>query len=170
LCDGAVIVAFERIYAKEGCERKTPKSSEKLSNLKLTTVWNQVEAGMAYCLGLPLLIIREKVLRAEGLLEQYDWYIHETVLSAETTQQEQFLGVFKDWADRVRAQHRTKSALPAASLEGKRRSEPKDPLTVDLPKLFAFMGTIVVLLFGALLAGSRWPELAQFIGRLVQSQ
>lgn len=92
LCDGAVIVAFERIYAKEGRERKTPKNSEKLSNLKLTTVWNQVEAAMAYWLGLPLLIIREKGLRAEGLLEQYDWYIHETVLSAETTQQEQFPG------------------------------------------------------------------------------
>jgi len=159
LCDGAVIVAFERIYAKEGRERKSSKSSEKLSNLKLTTVWNQVEAAMAYCLGLPLLIVREKGLRAEGLLEQYDWCIHETALSAESTRGEHFLGTFKDWADRVRAQHRAKSA----SAKVKSKDKSKDLLTVDMPKLFAFMGTIAVLLIGAFVAGSKWPGLASVI-------
>jgi hypothetical protein len=159
LCDGAVIVAFERIYAKEGRERKSSRSSEKLADLKLTTVWNQVEAAMAYCLGLPLLIVREKGLRAEGLLQQYDWCIHETVLSGETTRGEHFLGTFKDWADRVRAQHRTKSA----SARVRAGDQSKDLLTVDMPKLFAFIGTIAALLFGAFWAGSKWPGLAEVI-------
>jgi len=62
-CSGAIILAFERIYIENGQEfrggempNRTPKS---LSDTKLTTVWNQIEAAMAELRGLPLLIMFE---------------------------------------------------------------------------------------------------------------
>jgi len=156
-CDGAVIVAFERIYAKEGLERAESQTVKRLVDLRITTVWNQVEAAMAYCLELPLLIVCEPDLRQEAILEKYDWYVHRTTLSKETTQEEQFEGIFKDWAGRVRAHHR---AGPDTSESPSMTKRSDDILTVDLPKFWGFLTVIGALLIAAFLAGSKWPGLA----------
>lgn len=104
-CDGAVMVAFERIYAKEGRERSSSTKFTRIADQRFTTVWNHVEAAMAYCLELPLFIVCEPNLREEGLLEKFDWYIHRTQLSAKTVSEPEFIGIFQDWAERVRNHH-----------------------------------------------------------------
>ncbi|HVQ11195.1 MAG TPA: hypothetical protein VMS19_04760 [Methyloceanibacter sp.] len=164
-CDGTVMVAFERIYTKEGRERSSSTKFTRITDQRFTTVWNHVEAAMAYCLELPLFIIGEPNLREEGLLEKFDWYIHRTQLSANTAREPEFLGIFQDWADRVRAHHRTK--LSPANVG--RRDQSRDLLTVDLPKLFAFAAAIGVLIVGAFIAGSKWPGLAEVIKAMTPS-
>ncbi|MEI9810933.1 MAG: hypothetical protein WDO16_25330 [Bacteroidota bacterium] len=47
-----------------------------LIDTKYPTPWNQIEAAMAYTKGHPLMLIIEKGLKSEGLLEKgNDWYV-----------------------------------------------------------------------------------------------
>jgi hypothetical protein len=163
-CDGAVMVAFERIYAKEGRERSSSTKFTRITDQRFTTVWNHVEAAMAYCLELPLLIVCEPNLREEGLLEKFDWYIHRTQLSASTASEPEFLGIFQDWAARVR-KHRQTSAKSDRAVQLDRI----DPAKLSLGEIFTNMSVaqLAVLLtaaFGvlgfAVFLGSKWPELA----------
>jgi hypothetical protein len=77
-----------------------------IQNEKLPTVWNQIEATMAYVLGYPLLVIVEEGLKDEGMLEpRYDWYIQHVLLSRESLITPEFQGIFADWKKHVERQH-----------------------------------------------------------------
>jgi hypothetical protein len=107
-CSGTVIIAFERLYIQEGLDRRGSPEEEVLTNTRLPTVWNQVEAAMAYVLGHPLLVIVENGLRSEGLLETgYDWYLLWVNLDSAITNKKEFSGVFADWSKRVEDYHKT---------------------------------------------------------------
>jgi hypothetical protein len=56
-CAGTIILAFERLYIQDGAERRGSKQQNPLGNVTLPTVWNQIEAAMAYTLGHPLLVL-----------------------------------------------------------------------------------------------------------------
>jgi hypothetical protein len=165
-CDGAVMVAFERIYAKEGRERSSSTKFTRITDQRFTTVWNHVEAAMAYCLELPLLIVCEPNLREEGLLEKFDWYIHRTQLSASTASETEFLGIFQDWAARVRKHRQQMSAKPSRAV----KSDQIDPARLTLGEIFQSMSipqlamllTAAFAIIGfAVAAGSCWPGLAK---------
>lgn len=97
-CAGAVVIALERSFFQLGVDRRGGQKESQLSNVKLPTVWNHIEAAMAYSRGLPLLVIVETGLKSEGLLERgYDWYVQwiEPVPSALTTLE--FNGVLASW-------------------------------------------------------------------------
>lgn len=92
-CVGTVIIAFERVKVIDGLERRGSSEEKPLSNQILPTVWNQIEAAMAYVLGHPLLVIVEKGSRNEGLLEAgYDWYVQHVDLSPSALSSKQFVG------------------------------------------------------------------------------
>ena len=78
-CHGAIVVAFERTYFKSGLE----KQQIALKSVRYTTPWNQIEASLAFALGIPIIVLMESGLREEGLLEQkYDWYVDRVSISA----------------------------------------------------------------------------------------
>jgi len=106
-CCGTAIVAFERIHIEKGIERRGCAEEHSLEYIALPTVWNQIEAAMAYTLGHPLLVIIEKGLRSEGLLEYgYDWYVNYVNLSDLDLNEKNFHGVFVDWKNRIDKFHR----------------------------------------------------------------
>jgi len=77
-CSGALVVAYERSYVRDGKERRTSRNPppRNLINLTYTTPWNHVESAMAFCLGVPLYIICQKGLVEEGLIEnKFDWNV-----------------------------------------------------------------------------------------------
>lgn len=101
-CSGTVVIAFERIHIEQGLEKRGSNAEKVLSNINISTVWNQIEPSMAYVLGHPLLVIVENGLRSEGLLETgYDWYVQWVDIDTSTLQKREFLGVFTDWKKRV---------------------------------------------------------------------
>lgn len=101
-CCGTVIVAFERIQIEKGIEKRGSPDERRLEYTALPTVWNQIEAAMAYTLGHPLLVIIERGLRSEGLLERgNDWYVNCVNLSDINLNERTFQGVFADWKRRV---------------------------------------------------------------------
>lgn len=126
-CSGTVIIALERTHIQNGIERRGTNAENTLSNVNLPTVWNQIEAGMAYVLGHPLLVIVEKGLRSEGLLETgYDWYIQWVEINSSTLHTREFSGVFADWKKRVTDYHQNK----ADGLSAKQMAVDTEKLTV----------------------------------------
>jgi hypothetical protein len=101
-CAGAVVIALERSFFPSGIDKRGGPKESQLSNVRLPTPWNHIEAAMAYSRGLPLLVVVEKGLKSEGLLEHgYDWYVQwiEAVPSALTTSE--FNGVLASWKSKM---------------------------------------------------------------------
>jgi hypothetical protein len=99
-CCGTVVIAFERMHIAQGTERRGTSEEKRLDDIRTPTVWNQIEAGMAYQRGHPLLVIVENSLREEGL-RGYDWWVQSVPLGPAALQRNEFAGVFADWKRRV---------------------------------------------------------------------
>jgi len=107
-CVGTVILAFERTSIEKGVEKKGSPEQMELSNVNLTTVWNQIEATMSYSMGIPILVLVEHSIRNEGLLEKgYDWYVKKVSLDKSVLTESEFIGVFSDWKDNLRKEDKT---------------------------------------------------------------
>lgn len=100
---GALVIALERISIERGVERRGGTGETIISNSALPTPWNQIEAAFAYAKGIPLLVIKENSVRADGLLEgRYDWYVHSTALDPSFLSSSDFRGIFDSWHGKVR--------------------------------------------------------------------
>jgi hypothetical protein len=101
-CSGIVVIALERSYFPAGLDKRGGPRQVSLTDTRLPTPWNQIEAAMAYTKHLPLLVIVEAGLKAEGLLESgYDWYVQTLPLEATALSSNEFNGVLADWKDKV---------------------------------------------------------------------
>jgi hypothetical protein len=111
-CQGAVILAFERIHIDAGLEMRSGPEQASVAGQNLPTVWNQIEAAMAYTMGRPLLVVVEPGLRREGLLQHgYDWYVITAPLDRNLFSAPEFTGVLNDWKERL------SQAAPAAKAD-----------------------------------------------------
>lgn len=111
-CSGAIILAFERVYVEVGEEfrngqlpNRTPR---KINGVKVTTVWNQIEAALAELRGIPLLIMFEDGLRVDGFLEHNTWRPLPVRLDPAQLGTEDFRQRLLSWKARVEEFHRKK--------------------------------------------------------------
>lgn len=101
-CHGAVVIAFPRYRFPYGTECKKNGGEKQLTDVRITTVWNQIEAAMAYARNLPLLVIAQHGLLYDGLLEdRYDWKVFRTDFTPEHLRSEAFIGCLERWKERV---------------------------------------------------------------------
>jgi hypothetical protein len=115
-CDGAIILAFARYEIEEGTEYPKSRKSKPIAGMKLPTVWNQLEGGMAYGLDLPILILIEEGLKQQGILgNRSEWFPQMIELSTGIFEDQAFRGVFEDWKrlTRERADGKEKAAQKA---------------------------------------------------------
>ena len=72
--NGVITVAFRRLYVESGAGNFRTNLGDRrefeLRDCWLTSPWSQIEPAMAYQLGLPILILREQGVLAEGVLEK----------------------------------------------------------------------------------------------------
>jgi len=72
--NGLITVAFRRTFIEKGTARyRTDIEALRevpIDNSWMTTPWAHIEPAMAYQLGLPILILREKGVLEEGILER----------------------------------------------------------------------------------------------------
>ena len=72
--NGLLTIAFRRTFIEKGTARLRTDierlSEEKIDGLWLTTPWAHIEPAMAYQLGLPVLMLRERGVLADGILER----------------------------------------------------------------------------------------------------
>ncbi len=68
-CVAAIVIGLERHHSFIGYEKEFSKGSKELIHKYSSSPWIQIEAGMAYQASLPILILKEDKVYAEGILD-----------------------------------------------------------------------------------------------------
>jgi hypothetical protein len=68
-CVAAIVIGLERHHSYIGYEKEFSKDSKELCHKYTSSPWIQIEAGMAYQAGLPILILKESRVYSEGILD-----------------------------------------------------------------------------------------------------
>ncbi|MEZ5649451.1 MAG: hypothetical protein R3E87_02770 [Burkholderiaceae bacterium] len=145
-CSGTVVIALERTYFAEGIEKRGGPKASTLTEVKLPTPWNHIEAAMSYARGLPLMVIVEAGLKSEGLLERgYDWYVQWVTPEAAALTSNEFNGVLASWKQKMM------DAL-------KKTPSPKTPADLTVAELLGGLRPVqlwsVLVALAALVAGA----------------
>jgi hypothetical protein len=81
-CRGAVVVAFERTRILTGLDKPGSSVPKEIKNESHPTVWNHMEAAMAYARKMPLLILVQPGLKRQGMLsDRLEWMAIEVALT-----------------------------------------------------------------------------------------
>jgi hypothetical protein len=154
-CSGAVVIALERSFFPSGISKRGGPREAVLSEIKLPTPWNQIEAAMAYSVSLPLLVIVEAGLQNEGLLEKgYDWYVQEVSLQSASLATAEFNGVLYSWKQKIQEGPVTPHPEPV----------PRSPQEMTIgellgslkpAQLWSTLAALAALVAGAFLVGSK---------------
>lgn len=152
-CSGTVVIALERTFVASGADKRGGPSELPLQHIKLATPWNQIEAAMAYSRGHPLMVIVERGVKEEGLLERgYDWYVQSLEPSPTALASSEFNGVLASW--------KAKLAQPAAKPSAVARN-PSELTIGELVgsmkpgQLWSLLGTVAALVAGAFAVGGK---------------
>jgi hypothetical protein len=103
-CAGGIILGFEQYRSLDGIDKPgTESEARQGSGVPFPTPWNQLEAGILFGLGLPLLIFRESGISG-GIFDAgvTDVFIHHMPTSANN---EGLNDVFLKWQSLVRQQY-----------------------------------------------------------------
>ena len=68
--NGLITIAFRRALIIEGSGKPDSDSAYSISGKWLTSPWCHIEPAMAFQIGIPVLILRERGVLAEGMLEK----------------------------------------------------------------------------------------------------
>jgi hypothetical protein len=97
-CDGVVVIAFERTRIVKGLDKPATALPGKISNEAHPTVWNHMEAAMAYAQNVPILTLVQRGLKRQGMLsDRLEWKAIEGELNLALLGTEEFRQVFDDW-------------------------------------------------------------------------
>ena len=105
---GGVILGFEQFQITKGVKKPgTDEEAVIQSPTYFPTPWNQLEAGILYSVGVPLLIFRENSISG-GIFDQgvTDWYTHRLPTEEKLEQDKPSIAaVFSEWQSRVRERY-----------------------------------------------------------------
>ena len=152
--EAVVVIAFTRFIVKRAIEKPGSENEKDITNTKYPTIWNQLEASMAFGLKLPLLVILEEGLHQEAMLkDRLEFRAWTTALDPGFFRSDEFKGVFADFK---------KIAAERAATKGAVRNARTTSLTVgeiirDLrPDQLWQVGAALVGLLAAVGAGAFW--------------
>lgn len=152
--DAVVVLAFTRILVVDAIDKPDSKDQKKINDTRYPTVWNQIEAAMAFGLDIPLLVILEKGLYQEAMLkDRLEFRVRTTPLDAGFFRSAEFKRVFADF--KKIAEKRAAEKKPA--LEAQPDSMTIGQIIKGLrPDQFWKVGTALFSLVSALVAGAFW--------------
>jgi hypothetical protein len=149
-CRGLLVLAFERTRFSSGIElQEEGEQPLRFAERRCATPWHHIELGMASMLDLPTLVVIEKGLHEEGLLEdKYSWYVIRAQLKPESLGKDHFSGTLNDWIERTktspqRALTKTEDLTIGQLVNNMRPSQ-----------LWGVLAGLVALVVGAFAAGS----------------
>ncbi|MDF0645033.1 MAG: hypothetical protein P0111_13465 [Nitrospira sp.] len=151
-CSGTVVIALERTYFAAGIEKRGGAKESALTEVKLPTPWNHIEAAMSYARGLPLMVIVEAGLKSEGLLERgYDWYVQWVTLEPTSLTSNEFNGVLASWKQKMLgAPKKAVSSKAAADMTVAELLGGLKPV-----QLWSVLGALAALVAGAFALGGK---------------
>lgn len=108
--DAVVVIAFTRQLIQSALDKPNSEQQKELVNEKYPTIWNQMEAAMAFGLDLPLLMIIESGLKQEAMLkDRLEYRALLTDLSPEFFNTEEFKGIFLHWKIKIEGSQKSKN-------------------------------------------------------------
>lgn len=157
-CVGTVVIALERSYFPSGVEKRGGDSEMILAETKLATPWNQIEATLAYNRGLPLLVVVERGLRLEGLLEPgNDWYVQSVPLDIAYLNSDEFNGILASWKGKIeKSQSQPASESRAAPTEIEKMTIGQLLSAVKPAHLWTLVLSSTAVIAGAFSLGARF--------------
>ena len=163
-CDGIVVIAFERLRFPIGIEH-TKQGEKSLTDRRLPTVWNHIEAAIGYANDLPLLVIAENGLWEQGLLESmYDWNVYWTDFAPTDFRSEKFKGWLQSWKAAVLAHvaRTSRSSSTAADVDVSKLSVGELLKRLTVPQVWGVLSALTALLIAIAtisygIGGSKWP-------------
>ena len=114
-CDGAIILGLAQLRVGHGVLKAGTEAEKSAAGTIWPTAWNHIEAGMAFAMGVPLLVIREDGV-AGGVFDvgSTDRFVHQAPMSADWLAGPRFLQPFNDWLEELRHEadppHRTRAS------------------------------------------------------------
>ena len=152
-CSGTLVIALERSHFASGTEKRGGPKEITLTDVKLPTPWNQIEAAMTYARGLPLMVVVEAGLKSEGLLERgYDWYVQWVQLEASALHSTEFSGVLASWKQKMA--QTSKKVLPSKTASDLTVAEIIGGLKPT--QLWSVLVALATLLAGAFALGGKF--------------
>jgi len=96
--DAVVVLAFTRWLVKKAVEKPDSNQQKETVNTKYPTIWNQLEAAMAFGLKRPLLVILEEGLHQEAMLkDRFEFRTWVTPLDPALFRSDEFKAAFADF-------------------------------------------------------------------------
>jgi hypothetical protein len=126
-CDGAMILGMAQLSVSEGVLKANSPNESNAADSLWPTAWNHIEAGMAFMLDLPMLIIRERGV-AGGVFDvgNTDRFVHQADLSLGWLESERFLQPFNEWLDEIGVGASERPVLLARLPTGSKRWDEPD--------------------------------------------
>jgi len=108
-CSGGIVLGFEQFYTSTGIWKRGNKTEEKKQSepIAFPTPWNNLEAGILFSLGLPLLVFKENIISG-GVFDTgvTDVFIHKIPIGKLAEKNKLALReVMLNWQRRVRAHY-----------------------------------------------------------------
>lgn len=105
VCHGAVVLGLAQLHVTTGVSKPGTPGERRVRSLRLATPWNQLEAGIAFALDLPLLIVHESGVEPQGIFDPQigDRFVHQTDLSLAWLETQAFIQPFKEWLNEVKS-------------------------------------------------------------------
>jgi hypothetical protein len=103
-CSGGVILGFEQFHAPKGVWKRGTREPKKDDDVRFPSPWNNLEAGVLFSLGLPLLVFRESGISG-GVFDSgvTDVFVHKMPMPPVASPSRTALSqVFMKWQSRVR--------------------------------------------------------------------
>lgn len=108
--DAVVVIAFTRQLIQSALDKPNSEQEKELVNEKYPTIWNQMEAAMAFGLDLPLLMIIESGLKQEAMMkDRLEYRALITDLNPEFFNTEEFKGTFLHWKSKIEGSQKSKN-------------------------------------------------------------
>jgi hypothetical protein len=149
-CDGAIVLAFARYEIEKATEYPGSRKQQDIGGMRLPTIWNHLEGGMAYGLDLPLLILVEKGLKRQGILsDRSEWFPQEIELMSSTLKDKAFVGVFEDWKKLASEQAQKKKQATKSLIAGMTMLELVSAIGVHTGvRVIIALGSLIGAVFG----------------------
>lgn len=103
-CKAAIIIGMERHHSYIGYEKENSKETKEYIHKYSSSPWIQIEAGMAYQAGLPLMILKERKVFSEGILDSNisEYYVFEFEIEKQYKRlSDELRAIILDWINQI---------------------------------------------------------------------
>jgi hypothetical protein len=97
-CNGVLILGLRQIHVRDGVSKSATSDEHRIDGAFFPTAWNQLEAGVAFAMDLPIMIVREDGVEG-GIFDagSSDRFVHQAEMTGDWVHRPQFFQPFNDW-------------------------------------------------------------------------